>query len=213
MSEPTTLTIARLCNLIYQNLSDPTWKQVWQKDDVIVGHAVVEGVDFVILRGSVSTEDWLRDFEAVPVEDALLGTVHLGFLTGMDDVYAEVSAVVGHSVAIGGHSLGGARARILAGLFVANGNKAEVMLCTFGSPKPGYQKLADILESGNVWHQSRRNALDVVPTLPPLGEWVHTEQYLSVNVPAASIFSEFSDHHMPLYLEAEVQLCNQPQIE
>jgi hypothetical protein len=199
----TALALAQQCAQIYASAAG--WLHYWETDDVVVGHAQVDGTDVLVLRGSVTAEDWLRDAEALPAWHPQLGFCHGGFLRGMDDVFAEVRAVVGSKVAITGHSLGGARARILAGLFACNGLPLET-LCVFGSPKPAFANLARVIEKSGTSHISYRNRNDVVPLAPitvaPVFDFVHTENWIALNAaPAQTNFEPLRDHSIELYVQ------------
>jgi len=182
------------------------WAHYWTFDDVIVGHQVIDGDDLIALRGSADTEDWVRDAAAIPEWHHDLGFVHAGFLAGMDDVFAEVRAAVGPKLAITGHSLGGARARILAGLFACNGISVDT-LTVFGSPKPAFVNLSRIIQKSGMQHTSYRNRNDIVPTLPltipPCGDFVHTEDWTPLNAaPAIMNLEPLRDHSIDLYVRA-----------
>jgi hypothetical protein len=196
--------LAGLCNDLYAGADG--FVQVWTQDDVVVGLARVDGADVLVLRGSMTAEDWLRDFEAVPEWHPQLGYCHSGFLRGMDDVFASARAIVGPAVAITGHSLGGARARILAGLFAVNGLPVA-QLCTFGAPKPAFVNLARIIQKSGMVHSSYRNRRDVVPTVPltvwPFFEFVHSEDWTACDAaPEATNLEPLRDHSCALYVKA-----------
>ena len=197
--------LAALCQSLYAG--DTGFANIWTFDDVVVGHARVGDVDVLVLRGSVTAGDWLRDFEAMPVWHDKLGFVHAGFVAGMDDVFAEVLPFCqGAKVAITGHSLGGARARILAAMFAVNGLAVD-QLCVFGSPKPAFVNLARIIQKSGMTHASYRNRRDVVPTVPltiaPFFDFVHTDDWTPCDAaPEASNLEPLRDHSCALYVEA-----------
>jgi hypothetical protein len=187
--------------------SDSTgWANYWTFDDVVVGHAQVDGSDILVLRGSVNVDDWMRDAAAVPEWHPQLGFCHAGFLAGMDDVFAEVCRALGAKLTITGHSLGGARARILAGLFACNGLPVDT-LTVFGSPKPAFVNLARIIQKSGMKHTSYRNRNDIVPTvpltLPPCFDFVHTEDWTQCDAaPDVANLEPLRDHSISLYCAA-----------
>lgn len=165
----------------------------------------MNGVSVVVLRGSDTAQDWMRDATAIPVWHDKLGYCHSGFLLGMDSVYALVSKAVGSRIAITGHSLGGARARILAAMFTVDGVQVE-QLATFGSPKPAFINLARIIQKSGMDHRSYRNRNDVVPTVPlslsPFLDFVHTEDWIPVNAaPSQENLQALRDHSCSLYVK------------
>lgn len=198
-----------------------------QVDGVVYSFEVVDGVYVITLRGSDSPLDWLRDFEAAPVLDPQLGYVHSGFLQGMRALFGALQKQLpsGAKVAITGHSLGGARARILAALFIVNGYDVY-QLVTFGSPKPAFANLARIIQKGAdvaahggaiamvSEHISYRNRSDPVVTVPfniADMEWEHTEPYKAVSAaPAAYDLQVLRDHHIGLYLQGVTALLSGP---
>lgn len=201
----TALQAAQYCRDIYDPVPTGEFAKIWTYDDVIVGLVQLGNEDVLVLRGSQTAEDWIRDFAALPKWHPQLGYCHAGFLSGMDDVFAEVSPAVGHKVSIAGHSLGGARARILAGLFAVNGVAAE-SVTVFGSPKPAFVNLARILTKSTTVHTSYRNRNDIVPTepltVPLFFDFVHTEPYIVVNAaPDVSNLEALRDHSIDLYVK------------
>lgn len=197
------IQFAQLSAAIYAGAG---FDRVWTLDDVVVGLKRVNETDVLALRGSLTAEDWVRDLEAIPEWHPGLGFVHSGFIAGMDDVFAAVRGVVGPKVAITGHSLGGARARLLAGLFAINQMPVD-QLCVFGSPKPAFTNLARVIAKARMQHTSYRNRNDVVPTLPltiePLLDFVHTEAWTPVSAaPASDDLQALRDHSMALYVQA-----------
>ncbi len=114
--------------------------------------------DLIVFRGSKTVEDWLRDLAAIPHVPSghpQLGDVHLGFMLGMDNVFAHLLPLLRSSVYVTGHSLGAARASLFCGLLCAAGRppKARVV---FGEPRPGCGGLRDLLRA--VPSRSYRNA-------------------------------------------------------
>lgn len=129
----------------------------------------VGDIDVIVLRGSVTPQDWFRDLDALadpipahahiianflhyigfafgslPTHHAFLGPVHPGFLAGMEAAYAAIKPLLGPNVVITGHSLGAARSAILAGLMVHDGH-VPLTCVTFGQPRPGFPQLAELI--------------------------------------------------------------------
>ncbi len=197
----TALDCARLAHAIYAPGAE--FSKVLATDNVVVGLARVGDTDVIALRGSVTAGDWIADAEALPVWHSGLGFVHAGFIAGMDDVFNAVRGAVGPKVAITGHSLGGARARLLAALYAVAGLPVE-MLCVFGSPKPGFANVARVIQKSGMPHYSYRNRNDVVPLMAAiLPFWAHTEDWVAVSAaPATNNLEPLRDHSSALYVEA-----------
>jgi hypothetical protein len=104
-----------------------------------------DGTYIVVLRGSVTLGDFERDADTLVVYDPLLGPVHAGFVRGMHKVWSELKPIIGtaHWV-VTGHSLGAAETDDLAGIGVQSYNP-PLRYVRFGEPRPGFQRLADIL--------------------------------------------------------------------
>ncbi|MDE3022962.1 MAG: lipase family protein [Pseudomonadota bacterium] len=190
------LISVKLCQESY----DPTvtWDHVWTRDSVVVMHRKLGQDDHIVFRGSKSIEDWFRDFKGWPIWDKQLGWCHAGFLEDMRDVLTEIIAVVGPNVYFHGHSLGAARACIMAALFVVNGRKV-LGVYTFGCPRPGFAKLKRILQE--VTQGSWRNLNDPVPEVPVLFKlYLHTCELTQIAAPPPSNDdSVLADHHINLY--------------
>ena len=193
---------------------DPTvrWDQSWVRDDIHVALRHSGDSDIIAFRGSVDEADWIADMQGWPSKHPQLGYCHSGFLTGMEDVYSELAMAVSpdRPFAITGHSLGAARALILAGLFAVRGPK-PLMVVTFGTPRPGMAKLSNILNTGGFFIKHFKNGPDPVAevplTLAPL--WLYQKPQpdtpLSV-APADDADDPFHWHHAPLYLEGVKRL-------
>src|SRR5438270_6715240 len=116
------------------------WDQAWAREGVQVGLRHVGDTDVIAFRGSVDAQDWLRDFQGWPTLHPRLGYCHSGFLQGMDTVAEELGMAVAYQARpfiLTGHSLGAARALLVAGLFVAQKKMLPSAVVTFGTPKPG----------------------------------------------------------------------------
>ena len=193
---------AQLCAAIYDGSSP--WDHHWSIGGIVCGHKHIAGDDVFAFRGSASTLDWIKDAGALPVSDHEVGIVHAGFLVGMDDFLLAALPVMqaSKSIVLTGHSLGGAHARIGGAKLVCR-KLAITQIITFGSPKPGYSRLSDILQRSAVNHSSFRNQLDPVPTLPMFGAWQHPEQYTPVSAsPSFAMLPELADHEIALYVKA-----------
>lgn len=126
-----------------------------------------DGAWIVAFRGSVSIEDWVRDFVCLPImvrAHPQLGPVHAGFLDGAQSVVGPIAATVGSDLFyLTGHSLGGALALGVGGLLVAMG-KPPIRVATFGAPRFGMSQFATMMAPLAVAQYRRGN--DIVPLLP-----------------------------------------------
>jgi hypothetical protein len=206
---PLPVDYAKMCQRIY--LTDEGWTHYWELGDIVCGHQLTGGVDYLVFRGSVTLVDWMRDINALAVWHPKLGFVHAGFAQGLDSLYAVIAPLMGRNIVILGHSLGAARACDVAGLFAYDAAAAGVacpvkMLCTFGQPKPGFANLARIITKSGMTHVSYRNRNDPVPLVPlsfwPFLDYVHTEAWIALDAaPAIDNLEPLRDHHINLYIQ------------
>lgn len=200
---PSDLRCAQLSAAIYD--AGGTWDHRWEVQGIVCGHVHEDGVDVLAFRGSVTVEDWMDNADAWPRWDRELGFVHRGFLDGMDALLAQVIPVLtpGCPIAVTGHSLGGARARIAAAKLLVR--KFPVSrLVTFGSPKPAFVNLARVIQKAGIDHRSYRNCNDPVPLVPGiLPEWQHTEPWTALAArPGREDLDPLRDHFIARYVEA-----------
>lgn len=168
--------------------------------------------DVIVLRGSTTFEDWMRDFRTIadPLVTDPLGAVHPGFHCGMPETLDKIEPLISGRVVVVGHSLGAGRSAILSGLLIQRGI-IPVERVAWGEPKPGFSKLATVL--GAIPQQTAyRNGdghghdyvCDVPFTLPPLQPYIHPVPLTDVcQKPLAhDTWGIFAYHHMPLYQAA-----------
>jgi Lipase (class 3) len=142
--------IAALCLGIYpEHFSPAAWNHFDDgsgPDGVCWGVKHVDDVSIVVLRGTVTLGDWLRNFQAwvEPIHHDDLGPVHAGFYSGMRTVQRELKEIVpSRPLIICGHSLGAARAVILSALLTID-NRAPIARICFGEPRAGFARLGEI---------------------------------------------------------------------
>ena len=181
--------------------------QVWDFAGCHACARKVGEVDVIAFRGSLDVLDWLRDVEAFPLWDYRVGFVHGGFMIGVNDVLSAVAVHCGPRIVVTGHSLGGARARILAALLAYSGRPVEQ--CTvFGSPRPGGDGLARVLQKSGTPLASYRNCTDPVPLVPFMGGlYEHPDKWISLDSHAApNDLEPLRNHHMTRYLDGLAKL-------
>lgn len=176
----------------------------------------IDGVTHIQLRGSRTLKDWFRDFIAVvnPFDHSFMGPVHTGFALGMDRCWAQIQKETIGPYYIEGHSLGGGRVPILIALMIESG-VMPLGYTTFGQPRPGFQKLADICKAvpGRNYRNGDGFHHDYVTDFPvhiePLFLYVHPAPMIVINCPPVpETLSVFGRHHMGLYRQALVNLSD-----
>lgn len=131
---------------------------------------VTEATDGLIVafRGSVTPQDWWRDFNTIAVMPRLhpqLGLCHAGFIDAAESIVGAVrTAIANRPFCLTGHSLGGAEAVAIGGLLVCMG-VIPVMIATFGAPRVGMRKFVGVLSAVKSLRQYRRGN-DPVPDVP-----------------------------------------------
>lgn len=199
--------LAAFCSAVYYDAK--SWDHYAETEGVVVGHKRLNGsVDVLAFRGSLVVEDWMRDLDEMPVDHPLLGHVHKGFLAGMDATFEAVQPWLGSWVVLTGHSLGAARAWVMAGLMAAR-KRPPNQVTVFGSPRPGFAKLAGMIQSSGSVITSYRNRLDPVTEVPfLLGLYEHPAPLVQLHgMPGKMDLTPFRDHHCNLYIDGLAELA------
>lgn len=175
-----------------------------------------DGFDVIIFRGSLTLQDWIADLRALAVPTRI-GHVHVGFFAGMEHVWSEARALLTQPAIVTGHSLGAARAGVIAALMAADGS-APIARVVFGEPKPGLLDFAARLK--DIPARSYRNGdarhhdlvTDLPFSFPPL-QYVHPTPIVPVCCKPEGIEFEdlgvFAWHHVSLYETALAVLASQ----
>lgn len=211
----TDLDLANLCLDTYWEAQN--FDRIAEADGVFAGIKHYKDYSVIAFRGSTTLLDWLRDFQAVMVEDTDIGGVEQGFRRGMRDTIAVMGAelqVPSPNFYITGHSLGAARALVFAALLCEQGFGRFIKGVTvFGSPRPGGGKIAELLKGTPV--KAYRNGSDpvcAVPvSVPLLAEYVHPTVLTAVDIPpkVGDEWGFMARHHMELYKEAMERMYGQ----
>jgi pimeloyl-ACP methyl ester carboxylesterase len=185
---------------------DVSW--AYRENGVICWAVVkIDGFWYLILRGSVTRDDWLHDFEALAIwVPELASHVHPGFHDGMRDILADAMNYIGDDpFVICGHSLGAARAAIATAYAIAGG-KPPLARITWGEPRPGFSDLAHILTNVPNYNfvNGGKDDYDRVTDVPftmPLEWYCAGAPHLFVNEPPISIDIDilFRWHNFALY--------------
>jgi hypothetical protein len=168
------------------------------------------GFDIITFRGSITAHDWLDDIRAIPYVTRI-GTVHKGFYDGMEHMWNDVKKSITQPACVTGHSLGAARADILAGLMTVDG-MPPVKLSVFGEPKPGFEDFGKLINSipGTSYRNGNATFKDIVTEVPitlrPFDAFVHRKKLVDVDAEpmpnTLDDLSVFAFHHIELYVAA-----------
>jgi len=142
--------------------------------------------------------DWiLVDFDAIPKTGgpgigAVPGLVHAGFYDATMSIIGDVIQAVQTlnpnrdlPVYVTGHSLGGAMASIGAWILSQNAAIPVSKVITFASPKPGNGDFKSAYEA-KIVQVRYENYQDVVPLLPPGGDFLDAFELLPGFIPGAA---------------------------
>lgn len=215
--------LAQLLNNIY---SGPVGFDYYEPGSITHGgicFGIVRTIDenVIVLRGSKSPLDWVRDLLAIPTifSHKIYGPVHQGFSIGMDraadDIWAQISRN-GLPITITGHSLGAARSSILTAIAIeknwSSSGRRDMRRVVFGEPLSGFAQMADYInpvpatsyQNTQDWH------VDTVTTVPfrlPNFDWVRACPLTRISGPHVNIIEEqidpFALHHIELYAAAQ----------
>jgi hypothetical protein len=211
MVPPTDAAIAALCAEIYQPAAAAAFDHydAGGDDGVCWALARLDGFDVVVLRGSITLQDWLRDIQALAMPSRI-GHVHSGFYAGMEQMWADLKPMLARPVIVTGHSLGAARAAVLSALMTVDG-VPPVARVVFGEPKPGLVDLAQLITgiSGRSYRNGDGTHHDLITDVPfsfPPEQYVHPTPIIPVYAaPGGDLFSSmgaFAYHHIDLYRTA-----------
>lgn len=135
---------------------------------------------YLVFRGSSSLENWVVNLtfgktNYTPVSGA---QVHQGFYNGYKEasayffaqLQAQHAAYPGYTIAVTGHSLGGAQA-LLAGMDlyqrISTLNTGNLKIYTVGCPRVGDSNFAYYVEGTGITVSRSVHDRDIVPHLPP----------------------------------------------
>lgn len=207
------LDIAAVCNLyawLYTKLPVPpgTWDHVIATDGAYTAIKRIDGISYVMFRGSTTFLDWVEDCFRVlnPLVDSDLGPVHPGFALGVRAVKDQLDALVGDKVIVVGHSLGAAHALLYAGYRVASGKPLNRVL-VFGEPRAGGAQMAAVLAKTPIWSYRNQDVnghdyvTDVPRGVPLVADYQHPRMFTDVSRSPAQndAWGIFRYHHFFLY--------------
>lgn len=213
-----TLSIQDVCEQyawLYTATTPPTdtWDHLISVDGCWCAIKNIDGINYLMFRGSITFMDWKDDFDDCALEhnDPVLGPVHPGFRDGVLSVKIQLDKLLGTDpVVIVGHSLGAGHTALYAGYRVAAGLPVANIVA-FGEPRPGGPKLSDILKDVPLvsYCNGDANGYDLVTavprSLPPILRYQHMRDPLT-SCSAAPATNDpwlaFRYHHFSLYCKA-----------
>ncbi len=206
-----------ICQLLQAQYDGEQFDSTIDISGVYVSVKQLPDCSVVMFRGSTTPLDFWRDFEGLMVRDAYIGGVEQGFITGLRDVSAHLEWMFpedgGRQAIFTGHSLGAARALLFAGLWQKyNHLEAINEVVVFGAPRPGGQKLKDILAPVTI--RSYKNAHDPVTDVPIdlglLEPYCEPAPFIMLDVPPApdDDWGIVAPHRLQYYAQGVKALCD-----
>jgi hypothetical protein len=201
------LACAQLCDALYNDPAYP-WDDLLQPesdDGIALGIRPIDGVRYFVFRGSVTPQDWFRDgisefFHTLPGFEAL-GDVALGFSEGMPDLFRSKLEQLTEAPWVSvGHSLGAARAQLMAGMGAVAG-VPPLRCVAFGPPRVGMGDFTKaVAEIPWALYRNCSDPVAEVPTSPPFDR---ARDLIPLNAPGApdDPWLMLRDHHIQLYIK------------
>ena len=164
----------------------------------------------ICIRGTANLSDWTTNIKFLLRNK----DTHRGFKINAQNILTKLIMknflfTSTKKLIITGHSLGGSTALVLADILICRilGKSDEIILITFGSPRPGGRRLKRRLK--NVQHFRFVHGDDIVPLSPPyLLGYTHTHSMLYLEDMNPTPFDHIQDHHIENYYKSLVALTN-----
>ena len=211
-------TAAQLaCADIYDPITPNVFEKIYRVGESVWGLARIDGTAYIVAQGTELTENgkpslagWEADFDALPVDEPILGALHSGFnentamLVGL--IMADVKPT--ESIIFCGHSKGAAEAPIGAARMYLQGYHM-IQCILFAPPNPGEQQFAAWMQAhipGHAYRNCWKRLTwfgDPVPLVPPWGTPCYPHE--AVQAPPGTWLERFQPvfwHAGPLYLQA-----------
>jgi endonuclease G len=162
------------------------------------------GSIIVGIRGTMTPEEWVKNFTAIPQPFSAVpgfGFVHLGFekmwMRIRDDVMDALRDLPDvRRITFLGHSLGGAMATLGTVDIKKNLNRPTVDLATIGCPRIGQIRFRNNFDNLNIKALRVAEIRDIVPHVPPMFlVWSH----VGIHIPVSS--NADNPHSLDSYLE------------
>jgi predicted lipase len=151
---------------------------------------------YVVLRGSASARNWVKDLEILqtdypPCAREQKCKVHDGFYFSAVGVQPQIDAAVAelgalypyYDVVFTGHSYGAATATLAAATYAIGKPTHPIKVITFGEPRVGNAAFADYINGLSFEIHRHTHDRDMVPHLPPVsaGYWHHGREFFETN--------------------------------
>ena len=168
--------------------------------DFLYDASACDGYKILAIEGTQEKTDWITNIKFLFRRNDM----HRGFKANAERTLTNMIANgldMPHEkrLVITGHSLGGASATCLADILKER--YPDLILVTFGSPRPGGKKLKERLS--DLTHYRYVHGDDVVPRTPPsFAGFVHTAPEIHLEDEDDRLFDGVDDHMISHYASA-----------
>jgi len=169
--------------------------------DFLYDASSCDGYKILAIEGTQEKTDWITNIKFLFKRNDM----HRGFKANAERTLTNMIADgldMPHErrLVITGHSLGGASATCLADILKER--YPDLILVTFGSPRPGGTKLKKRMS--DIKHYRYVHGDDIVPRTPPalLGGFVHTAPKIELEDEDDRLFDGVDDHMISHYVNA-----------
>ena len=175
-------------------------EKVYAEEKDYLCDLTVPGYVFLAIEGTKEKCDWITNIKFLLKNKDR----HRGFKANAERTLTDFYCAGGtlpedRLLVLTGHSLGGATATMLAECLVDR--FPNLLLVTFGSPRPGGRKFRERM--GSIKHYRFVHGDDVVPKTPPyLSGYVHTTEEINLLDSNDRFADGVSDHNIGDYKEA-----------
>ena len=180
-------------------------EKVYSEDADYLCDLTMPGHVFLAVEGTKEKTDWITNLKFLFRDKDR----HRGFKSNAERTLTDFYCAGGtlpedRRLVLTGHSLGGATATMLAERLAER--FPDLILITFGSPRPGGRKFRERMRHTN--HYRFVHGDDVVPKTPPfLGGYVHTTEEINLLDVNDSFADGVTDHNIGDYKNALVKKC------
>ena len=114
-----------------------------------MGLKKIDGLWYVVFRGSTSVLDWVHNLEAWLIDVPGMGRVHHGFYVSMPEIWPKIISAIGSDPwIVTGHSRGAGEATVCAAMAFLS-SQPPLSWILFGSPRCGDQTFYDVIAKVN----------------------------------------------------------------
>lgn len=175
-------------------------RDVYSREEDFIYDESLDTYAIIAIEGTKEKTDWITNLKFLFRSNDM----HRGFKSNAERTLTDMIACGidmpdDRQLVITGHSLGGATATCLADILKER--YPDLIIVTFGSPRPGGSKLKNRLRH-NI-HKRYVHGDDIVPKTPPyMVGFRHTTEMIYLEDEDDKLIDRVEDHNIGLYYEA-----------